>query len=393
MRVNAPPLTGNVDPRLSWWSVPVLTVAAGAVGGADRLARTLSWRRLLWAAFAGALVWSVSLAVWDGIAGLTRSPASPVDYLAALPAIDDVGGFLRTLVVDTRSLPTHVQAHPPGMVVALLGVREIGLATPGWVAVLEHVAAAASVPAVMLATREVAGERPARVAAPFLAFSSIALAWSSGDAVFLGIGSWAVALLVLATGSQGRRADLQALAGGLLWAAAIFLSYGIVLLALVPAVVAWRRRRLRILVVAGLPVAAALGLAALGGFWWFDGLAATREAYERSLARVRPGWFFVIANLVAVVVALGPAVWVGMSRLRAPGPWLLAGGAIAAVVLADLSGLSKAEVERIWLPFLPWIVVAGATAFEGASTRARRGWLGAQLGWAVLVQALVVAPW
>ena len=100
-----------------------------------------------------------------------------------------------------------------------------------------------------------------------------------------------------------------------------------------------------------------------------------------------------VANLAAVAVALGPAVWVGMARLRAPGPWLLAGGAIAAIVLADLSGLSKAEVERIWLPFLPWIVVAGGAAFAGASARARRGWLGAQLGWALLVQALVVAPW
>jgi hypothetical protein len=231
------------------------------------------------------------------------------------------------------------------------------------------------------------------VAAPFLAFSSIVFAWSSGDAVFLGVGSWAVALLVLATGSRGRRADLQAVAGGVLWAAAIFLSYGIVLLALVPAAVAWRRRRLRVLAVAAVPVAGAIGLAALGGFWWFAGLAATREAYELSLARVRPGWFFVIANLAAVAVALGPAVWVGMSRLRRPGPWLLAGGAIAAVVVADLSGLSKAEVERIWLPFLPWIVVAGGAGFEGASARSRRGWLSVQLGWTVLVQALVVAPW
>ena len=34
--------------------------------------------------------------------------------------------------------------------------------------------------------------------------------------------------------------------------------------------------------------------------------------------------------------------------------------ALLAVVLADLSGMSKAEVERIWLPFLPWVMLATA---------------------------------
>jgi hypothetical protein len=31
--------------------------------------------------------------------------------------------------------------------------------------------------------------------------------------------------------------------------------------------------------------------------------------------------------------------------------------ALAAVVVADLTGLSKAEVERLWLPFAVWLVV------------------------------------
>ena len=61
----------------------------------------------------------------------------------------------------------------------------------------------------------------------------------------------------------------------------------------------------------GAPVAVAVGLAALGGFWWFDGLAATREAYAESLARLRPYGYFLVANLVAAAVAVGPAVWVG----------------------------------------------------------------------------------
>ncbi|MDH5225188.1 MAG: hypothetical protein OEW46_10525 [Actinomycetota bacterium] len=394
MRVNAPPLTGNVDPRASAWSLPALAVAVGAVGGADEVARSLPWRRLLWAAFAGALLWTVALALWDGASGLTRSPGSGADYLAALPSLDGLGGFLRTLVLETRSLPTHVQAHPPGMVVLLLAMREVGIASTGWIAALEHLAGAASVPAVLLVAREVGGERVARAAAPFIVFSPIAIAWSSGDAVFLGVGAWAVALLVLATGAGGRRADGMALAGGVLWALAAFLSYGIVLLGLVPLVVAWRRERLRVVALGTVPVIAAVGLAAAGGFWWFEGLAATREAYAHSVARVRPYPFFLVANLAAVAVVVGPAVWVGLARLRDRRIWWLAGAVLTAIAIADVSGLSKAEVERIWLPFLPWLVIAaGAALGAEASSRSRRVWLGAQVAWALLVQAVVLSPW
>lgn len=393
MRVNAPPLTGNVDPRFGLTAIPALTVAAGVVGGADRAARSLPWRRLLWASFAAALAWSAALAFWDALDGFTRSPASPVDYLAALPAVDGVGDLVRTLLTDARSLPAHVQAHPPGMVVALLGLERAGLATPGWLALVEHVAGAASVPAVLLAAREIAGERTARTVAPFLVASPIAVTWSSGDAVFLGVGAWAVTLFVLATGRAGRRSVTFALGGGALAAAAIFLSYGIVLLALVPIAVAWRRRRFDVLAIGAAPALAAVALAAAGGFWWFEGLEATRRAYALSLARVRPWWFFAIANLAAVLVAIGPAVWAGLAHLRDRGLWLLAGGALVAIAIADVSGLSRAEVERIWLPFLPWLVMAGAAAFTSSTSRGRRGWLAAQVGWALGVQMVVLSPW
>jgi len=393
MAVNAPPLTGNIDVRVGVASLPALAVAAGAVGGADHVARALPWRRLLWASFAAALAWSVTLAASDGLGGFTRSPASPVDYLQALPLVDDVGGFLRRLLTDTTSLPSHVQAHPPGMVVALLGLERLGLATPSWVAAIEHLAGAASVPAVLLVAREVSRERVARAVAPFVAFSTIAVTWSSGDAIFLGVGTWAVALLVLATGAEGRRCDALALCGGLLAAAGIFLSYGLVLVGLVPLVVAWRRRRWRPLVVASLPVLVSVAIAALGGFWWFAGLAATRRAYALSLARVRPYGYFLVANVAALAIAVGPAVWVGLARLRHRGLWMLAGAGLAAIALADVSGLSKAEVERIWLPFMPWLVVAGAAAFADGSATTRRRWLGVQVGTALVVQAIVFSPW
>jgi hypothetical protein len=393
MAVNAPPLTGNVDPRGSWWAVPAVLAGAGAICGADRLASTLPWRRLLWASFAAALTWSVALALWDGAAGLTRSPASSVDYLQALPVVGDLGAFLGALIEGTASLPAHVRAHPPGMLVLLLGMRRIGIATPLWLGLVEQTAAASSVPAVLLSVRAVADERLARRAAPFLAFSPISLTWSSGDAVFLGVGAWAVAFAVLAIDRHGRESDSLAVGAGALWSAAVFLTYGIVLLALVPAAIAWRRRRARPIAIAAAIVVTAGIMAAAGGFSWLEGLSATRGAYAHSVARVRPYHFFLVANLAAAAIAVGPATWAGLARLRDRRLWLLASGALVAVLLANLSGLSKAEVERIWLPFLPWLVVAGAGAFAGATRTARRGWLGLQLAWALSVQMAVLSPW
>jgi len=393
MAVNAPPLTGNLDPRVSWWSVPALAVGAGVVGGAERAARILRWRHLLWASFGAALAWSVSLALWDGVAGLVAAPAAPVDYLAALPQIDDVGMFLHSLVDAPRTFPTHVQAHPPGFVLFLVGMRSLGLATPGWVAAVEHVLAASSAPAVLITARALAGERVARAAAPFLVGTPIVLAWSSGDAVFLGVGAWAVTWSVLAFVGDGRRADGLALASGLAWALGIFLSYGLVLLALVPLAVAVERRAVRAVVLVALPVVVAILGAAVVGFWWLDGLNATREAYSLSIARVRPYHYFLVANLAAIAIALGPAVWVGLARHRNRRLAVVAAGALLAIVLADLSGLSKAEVERIWLPFLPWLTLAGAAAFAGLGAGSRRGWLAAQVAWAAAVQWAVIAPW
>ena len=43
--------------------------------------------------------------------------------------------------------------------------------------------------------------------------------------------------------------------------------------------------------------------------------------------------------------------------------WLIVGAAVAALVASHLSQYTKAEVERIWLLFYPWIAVAAASMF------------------------------
>jgi hypothetical protein len=160
----------------------------------------------------------------------------------------------------------------------------------------------------------------------------------------------------------------------------------------VPATIAVARRRGRVLAIAAVPVVLAALAAAAAGFWWLDGLSAARRAYAVSLARVRPYGYFLLANLATLAVAVGPVVWGWLPRARGRA-WLVAAGAVVAVVVADLTGLSKAEVERIWLPFMPWLVAGAAAVLSRAPATTRRTWLGLQLGWALLVQAVVFSPW
>ena len=63
--------------------------------------------------------------------------------------------------------------------------------------------------------------------------------------------------------------------------------------------------------------------------------------------------------------------------------------AVLAVLAADLSGLSKAEVERIWLPFAVWLVAAAALL----PARQIRWWLGAQAVIALAVNHLLLTTW
>ncbi|PSL54146.1 hypothetical protein B0I31_107201 [Saccharothrix carnea] len=56
-----------------------------------------------------------------------------------------------------------------------------------------------------------------------------------------------------------------------------------------------------------------------------------------------------------------------------------------AILAADLSGLSKAEVERIWLPFTVWLVVLVPDR--------RRTWPAAQAVTALAVNHLLLTNW
>jgi hypothetical protein len=129
---------------------------------------------------------------------------------------------------------------------------------------------------------------------------------------------------------------------------------------------------------------------AASGFWWLDGLAATHTRYYAGVASRRPYVPFLLVDLACFVIALGPALAVALGRLRDRCTWLLVGSALAAVGLAALSGMSKGEVERIWLPFSIWVLPAGSVLALGPR---RAGWLASQVAFTVVLQTLVRSPW
>jgi hypothetical protein len=96
----------------------------------------------------------------------------------------------------------------------------------------------------------------------------------------------------------------------------------------------------------------------------------------------------VLPRAVALARAMlpgGPAEeapsWIG--RLG----WPVA-AALAGMIALDLSGVTRGEVERIWIPYAAWMTIAPAVHRPPARTL-----LLAQAATALTIQGLVWSPW
>jgi hypothetical protein len=373
-------------------------VAIALVVLLPRVVERASWRALLVLVPLCALAWTSALALAEGTSGFTRGPSWHSEYLTDVPAVRaDPAGFLRGFTDNIARYDIHVRGHPPGMVLLLAGLDRLGLGGAAWEAALVIAVAATAPIAVLIAIRALAGERTARRAAAFLVLAPAAI-WiaTSADALYMAVGAWAVTLVVLAMCARRvRRQVAFAALGGLLGGLALLGSYGLVLLAAIPAGALWSRRadRARVLRVAlaGTAGAVAVLLAFLPfGYWWLDGLRATKHEYV-VLDLDRPYWAFLFINLGAFALALGPATFMGLAALRDKRLWLLVGGGLSAAALAELSGLSSGEVERIWLPFTLWVLPAGAAVVTTrASTRTA---LAMQAASAIAIISVVTTQW
>lgn len=396
--LGGPLLAAAWDPRLEPGVLAPILVGAVLLASAGRVVGGMSWPRLLPVTGVAAAAWAVALALVDGASGLTRGLSSTHDYLNDVPRVDSfrelLGGYVANVPADSAAAwTTHVAGHPPGTLMTFAALDALGLGGAGWAAALCIGAGASAVPAVLIAVRVMAGEGTARTIAPFLVLAPAAI-WlaTSADALFLGVSAWGVTALAVAARA---RSDRLALVGGVLLGLTLFFSYGLVLLGPLALAVVLVRRSWRVLAVAAGGVLLVVAAFALAGFWWLSGLLATIERVSGGgAAQSRPALFFIVANLAAIAVAIGPAGVAGIGQVvtrtgRRTAVAVLPLAALAGIVIADLSLLSKGEVERIYLPFFGWLLTATALLDE----RQRARWLLAQAGTALAVQVLVRTSW
>ncbi|MDK1476813.1 hypothetical protein QNO07_26000 [Streptomyces sp. 549] len=401
LRLRWPPLYAYWEPHVGPGTPAALVVAALVVVYGPTAARRLGWRRLLWASWGVSAAWIWSLALIDGwYRGVTRRLTTKYEYLQSVPEVQDVGATLREfsgrILMDAPdNWPAHVAGHPPGALLTFVGLDRIGLGGGAWAAVLCVTVGASAATAVLVAVRALADEHTARVAAPFLVLAPAAV-WIgvSADGYFAGVSAWAVALLALAATRRARLPWLAGLGSGVLFGWTMYLSYGLGLLAVVAVAVLVAARTWRPVpwvVLGALPWVVAFTVA---GFWWYEGYTTLVERYYQGAAGVRPYAYYVWANLAAQVVVVGLATVAGLRRaagreVRRSGLVLLVAGGLLAMLVANLSGMSKAETERIWLPFAIWLLPAAALL----PVRDHRWWLGAQAAVALTVNHLLVTGW
>jgi hypothetical protein len=358
-----------------------------------------------------------SLTLVDGLRrGWIEVLLDPNEYLHDLHRISDPRIFLSTFTEFIAFGPgvggdlvwtTHVAGHPPLATLIFWLLSQIGLGGGFWAGALcIFVASAASV-ALPVTLSELGSGAAARRIVPFVALFPGAV-WMavSADGLFAGV---AVSGLALVCRGAVRGRIFASLAGGLLLGTAVFLSYGLVLFGLVVllAMLLTVRQRGRRPTVApwlvatiGFVAVAAVHLAL--GFSWLSGLLALRVRYYQGIASQRPFSYFVYANVAAWLISCSPLLAIGISRSTATlargrvGSWtqdrivaLLALSGVLAALIADLSALSKAETERIWLSF-------GVIAYSGLALLRDR-WtssaLVASAVWALLVNHLLNTGW
>ncbi len=351
-----------------------------------------------------------SLAYVDGPDGVGKILDTEYEYLRTARAMTDLPHALSTFVsriaydglpddIADANWPVHIAGHPPGALVFFVALARLGLGSGFAAGVVVTLFAASTALAVMVTLRTLGAETVARRAAPFLVFGPAAV-WQcvSADALFASVGAWGIAALAVAS---VRRSIPWALASGLLLGYAVMLSYGLPLLGLLAVAVLVVARNWRPLPWSVLGALVVVGAFTAYGFHYWDALPAVHDRQYAGVAHNRPPTYWWWGNLAALAFSAGPmafagvaGLWTRTSETRAlPDAtravrWLT-GAAVLMVALADASGASRGEVERIWLPFVPWLLVSAALLPE----RWRRVGLVAQILLALVVQHLLATGW
>ncbi|MGO4748472.1 hypothetical protein AB4212_07555 [Streptomyces sp. 2MCAF27] len=420
--VGWPPLYATWNPHLGPGTPAALAVAVAVVAYGPLLAARLPWRTLLAVAWGTAMAWTWSLALVDGWhRGIAARLTTRNEYLQVIDRFHDIPAALKDFthhipLHSPEHWPAHISGHPPAAPLTFVLLDRIGLGGGGWAGAWCITVGATACVAVLVTLSVLAGEDLARRSAPFLVLAPNTV-WmgTSADGYFAAIAAWSVALLAFAVSGRKRpRTRAAAFGSGLLFGLTSYLSYGLTLIALIAAgvlVVSWDRVRN---LTRGLPFLLA-GLAVVpatftfAGFHWWEAYRLLVERYYQGAGGIRPYGYWVWANLACTVLMTGLATAAGLRRAGAtlirdrarllPRPGapglpsaearlaLLVLAALLALLVADLSGMSKAETERIWLPFAMWLLPACALL-----TRPRT-WLAAQAILALLLNHLLLTGW
>lgn len=399
-----PPLHAEWDPRLGVGTIPAVLMGLLGAAYAGRLAQTLRWRSLLLATYASGIAWLVSLALVDGREGISAVLEHSYEYLQTARTITDVPAMLAEYVsripysAEPNNWPVHLAGHPPGAVLFFIALVHLGLGGGLAAGLVVTLIAASTAPAVMTTLRTLGAEAAARRAAPFLVFTPAAI-WMcvSADAMFAAVAAWGLAALAVATVRQSLG---WSIAAGLILGYVVMMSYGLPLLGVLALAILHVGGSWRPLAPAVIAACVVVGVFAVYGFYWWEALPVLRERYWDGVASNRPPQYWMWGNLAALAFSAGPVAFAGIAHLG----WLqrgrldtgnlrvvtwLAGSGAVMVMLANISQMSRAEVERIWLPFVPWLLISCAALPQ----RWRTWGLVGQIVTALVVQHLLWTDW
>ena len=396
------PLAGYVEARIGPGTpVAVLVAVVGVWQGAAVAAR-VPWWALLLTTYGVTAVWTLSLALVDGRSGLTREILNHNEYLPTARSVHDVpallSGFVDRIPVGAPgSWATHVAGHPPGALLLFVGLVSVGLGGALASALAVTLVGCTTPVAVLVTLRCLGAEDVARRVAPFLVLAPAAI-WVavSADGVFAAVAAWGLAAVAAATASADRGPRWAwGLLGGLLLGCCLLLSYGLLLLAPLVVAVLLAGRSWRPLPAIALGAVLPVLTFAAYGFRLWEAYPVLNDRYWAGIAAGRPAAYWFWGDLAALAICAGPALGAGVGSLVAAGRRsprvvrLLVAAAALAIVAADASRMSKAEVERIWLPFVPWLLLATACL----PPRWHRPMLAVQVVVALLVEHLVLTNW
>ena len=397
VRVHWPPLHADWDPRFGLLTLPAIAIGLVLWFTLPRLAVQTSWRGLLAYAFAGTWVWTMALAMTEGTDGLARVFERPGEYVYDAQRVNSIGTMVRTFVdripMDSPDhWHTHVAGHPPGALLFFVLLDRVGITDPFWIGVVVVTIGSSAVVAVLMTLKSLGSVHLARRVMPWIVLAPTAV-WMgvTGDALFTAVAAWGLALLAIAAVS---RRPALAVAAGLLLGMCVYLSYGLVLLGILAIAVLIIAKTWKPLPWALTGAAVVVAAFTAAGFAWWDAFPVLHERYYAGIASERPYSYWVWADLAAWTFTVGLAVWAAFPRAarafrNRDAMARLAAAALLTILIATLSGMSKAEVERIWLPFTIWVVALPALLPD----RWHRPALLSQVAVALCVQQLVLTRW